>query len=90
MKKTAYCIDCNDFNEFEIATEKSTFTVNGVTIPYMEKQAMCKCCGNEIYVAEINDANVDAREAAYDNAFRRIGKRPLRTATTADALSQTH
>ncbi len=42
--------------------------VKDLKISYDEMFAVCKECGNEIYIPQVNDINVDARIKAYEKA----------------------
>ena len=46
-----------------------TQNVRGVGFSYLGEHAICKTCGNEIYIAELNDVNARAREDAYAKAL---------------------
>lgn len=71
-RSTAYCISCDNDVEYSVSTERVEAVVRDVRISYIELSARCACCGEEIYVAEINDANVRAREDAYREAANLI------------------
>ena len=47
------------------AAAEADSEVNGVKLSYVEALALCKECGNELYVPDINDRNVQSRKAAY-------------------------
>ncbi len=63
--KTAYCFNCDAPQSFETMSSRETATVRGITFSYVEKRAFCSVCREEVYVPEINDENVQAREDAY-------------------------
>ena len=65
----AFCSRCNRQTTFRTCTRFEHQNVRGVGFSYMEDYAICKTCGNEIYVAELNDINARAREDAYAKAF---------------------
>ena len=71
-RKEVFCIECGDYKTFTIKTTREEITVRGVTFSYLEQTAYCSECGEEIYVPEINDINVQAREDAYRKASRLI------------------
>jgi uncharacterized phage-associated protein len=62
---TAYCVECGDKVAYRISTRQDTAVVRGVEFSYVEQLAVCPECGAELYVPEVNDANVQAREDAY-------------------------
>ena len=62
---TAYCVDCGKKVAYRISTRQDTVVVRGVGFSYVEQVAVCPECGAELYVPEVNDANVQTREDAY-------------------------
>lgn len=68
---TAFCIDCGKNVEYDIENIKVSLTVRGVAFSYWEKNAYCKKCGKEVYVAALNDMNADARAKAYERELAR-------------------
>ena len=66
---TAFCSRCNCQTTFRTYTRLEHQNVRGVGFSYMGDHAICKTCGNEIYVAELNDINAMAREDAYAKAL---------------------
>lgn len=46
--------------------------IRGISFSYVEQTAYCSECGEEVYVPEINDLNVIAREDAYRKAAHLI------------------
>ena len=72
MDKKAFCIKCSHKVEYSIASERVEMTVRGVHFSYVEFSAICKECGDEVYVAEINDINHERREEEYRKAARII------------------
>lgn len=64
-RMTAFCITCDGEVEYTVFAERVETVVRGVKISYVEVTAKCPVCGDEIYVPEINDTNVQAREDAY-------------------------
>lgn len=60
-----FCIECGRRTRYETNIGWETITVKGITFTYLRLTARCCVCGNEIYVPEVNDANVKARECAY-------------------------
>lgn len=66
--QTAFCINCGCKNKYMEAAAEADSEVNGVKFSYVEALALCKECGDELYVPDINDRNVQSREAAYRKA----------------------
>lgn len=65
----AFCSRCNCQKPLRTYTRLENQNVRGVGFSYLGKHAICKTCGNEIYVAELNDINARAREDAYAKAL---------------------
>lgn len=61
----AFCINCRKRTRYEMGIGWETVTVKGITFTYLRLTARCSICSNEVYVPEVNDANVAAREHAY-------------------------
>lgn len=86
-----FCENCRDFQEFSIREESITKIIKGKEITYKEKIAFCKECGEEIFVCEIRDQNLEMLDKVYrehENLIQvseiksilekyNIGKRPL-------------
>ena len=77
-RMTAFCIACDEEVEYTVFAERVETVIRGVKISYVEVAAKCPACGEEIYVPEINDANVQAREDAYRKAMRLITSAEVR------------
>ena len=71
-RMTAFCITCDEDVEYTMFAERVETVIRGEKISYVEVAAICPFCGEEIYVPEINDANVQAREDAYRKAMHLI------------------
>ena len=50
------------------AVAEADLEVDDSKFSYVEALALCKECGDELYVPDINDRNVQSREAAYRKA----------------------
>lgn len=66
--QAAFCINCGCKNKYMEAAAEADSEVNGIKFSYVETLALCKECGDELYVPDINDRNVQSREAAYRKA----------------------
>lgn len=64
----AYCICCGGFRRVRIKQKPTKFSTNGLSLAYDERSAYCRCCGNEVYVPEVNDENCAARLRAFSAA----------------------
>ncbi len=69
---TAFCIACDEEVKYTVFAERVETVIRGVKISYVEISAKCPVCGEEIYVPEVNDSNVEAREDAYRKAMHLI------------------
>lgn len=67
------CLECGH-DRFLLFSEPVNLTVHGVEFQYDELVVKCMCCGEEVYIPEINDANVDIRIAAYKRAIGMKGE----------------
>ena len=63
-----YCINCCEPREYEVKTRPAKGKYRKINYEFSEQVAICKTCGAEIYVPELNDANAEAAEAAYKKA----------------------
>jgi len=63
-----YCINCGKKREYRIFDKLIHHVVRDTRFSCLEKQAFCIECGNQIYVPEINDENVEVRLTAYNEA----------------------
>lgn len=70
MIGAAYCIHCDHKVEYCVRSQRISVDIRGIVSTYDELVACCSNCGEEIYVAEINDANAVARKEAYEMAKR--------------------
>ena len=73
-----YCVSCGKNVEYSLFSRIVEITIRGTTFKYSEVFACCKECGEEIYIPEINDSNVTAREEAYRKTARLITISELR------------
>lgn len=64
-KRTNYCIMCRSFCEYDVMSRKDTIDIRGVKVEYDEAYAICRKCGNEVYIPEINDSNIDTISKAF-------------------------
>lgn len=67
MHNTALCEQCRDLVVFETAEQKITTEIKGIKFTYLATVAKCpnSDCHEELYVAELHDANIDKMKAAY-------------------------
>lgn len=67
-----FCVNCGAETEYEVKSRKIEQTVRGITFSYVERTAYCTVCGEETYVAEVNDENAIAAHEAYRKAANLI------------------
>lgn len=60
-----YCINCNRDVPYSVKNQTIEMVAYGVPFHYTEQTAYCYVCREEVYVTEINDANVAAWEKEY-------------------------
>lgn len=72
MNNTVYCINCDEKTAFQVKAQRVKLSVRGIEFGYVEHSAHCSVCGEEVYVPEINDMNVFAREDAFREAAHLI------------------
>lgn len=63
--KTAFCVECGKKKAYTVISRREKITIRGTEFTYVEQTAYCADCKEEVYVPEINDQNVQAREDAY-------------------------
>lgn len=92
-KEQAFCIECRDYRDYEIKEKMMKTKLKDKEYEFLGKEAICKNCGSEIYIAEINDYNLKSLYDEYrkeNNIISQesieeltklynIGKRPLST-----------
>lgn len=66
--KTAYCIACGQKQPYSTWTNLETCEHKGIQFVAPIVHAYCTVCGDDIYVAEVNDENFASREAEYARA----------------------
>ena len=67
-KERAYCIACGQEQPYTTWQNMETCTHKGLQFLVPILHAHCTVCGEEVYVPEINDQNVHARESYYFSA----------------------
>ena len=68
LKSVAFCVGCRDDKAYIIKPQRAENEIRGIRFSYIELVAYCADCGEEIYLPEVNDANVEAQEEAYREA----------------------
>ena len=90
-KGTTFCEECNKIVKFNTCTKTLIKKIHGEECDFLGKTAVCPICGNELYVAEYEDENLELLKNAYRQKNRilsveemqemllryNIGKRPF-------------
>lgn len=66
-----FCVRCGHNIVFKLKDEDIELEHRAIRFSVKEVVAICSECGKEVYVPEINDANVAAREIAYRQVIER-------------------
>lgn len=65
---TSFCLNCGCKKAFKKVAARVETEVRGLRFGFVEMNAVCLTCGEELYVPELNDENVQVREDAYRKA----------------------
>ncbi|MPN06046.1 hypothetical protein SDC9_153300 [bioreactor metagenome] len=66
----AYCAECDTDREFEVLEQVVESTIGQFTFKYLAQIPYCKSCGNEVYIAEMNDHNLKLATDQYRKLSR--------------------
>lgn len=77
--ETAFCEICGQNVPYSISEAEEDITVRGIAFSCKTKFAVCDKCGSFVYIPEINDENVDARNKAWQEAYARSIPHDFRT-----------
>lgn len=89
--KNAFCEECRSFTAYKVEERETTRKLKDTNVKFIEKIAICPVCGCEVYVDELNDANLGELYSRYRQQnniislekvkqipeMYNIGKRPL-------------
>lgn len=89
--KSVFCEKCREYTTFKVKEQETVHKLKDTNVEFVEKVATCSSCGCEVYVDELNDANLEniyARYRKINNIISlekikqipemyNIGKRPL-------------
>jgi len=73
-----FCVQCGKEQEYIVDSRPDTVDIRGITVQYNELFAVCRECGEELYVPEISDANITSIETAYRQAANLISVEEIR------------
>lgn len=65
MDHSAFCKNCCEIMPFSIEQETVYDATKDVKFAYTKKTCLCKKCGNEVYIFDIANENIEAYFAAY-------------------------
>ena len=84
-----YCINCMEKVDYKTETVAVDMDIDGVCYRFEEEHAFCEKCGEEIYVPEINDANVARNNKAYAKRVHRCAcDSPLRSPSRSSSQTR--
>ncbi len=63
--KLSYCYNCDKNTLFYVEPRDVSITIKGVGITYQSQVAYCGECKNEVYIAELDDANIKLANKIY-------------------------
>lgn len=66
MKPKVLCEYDREFVSFRIIEENTIVEYFGEEVHYNQQRAICNKCGNEIYVASVNDENLERIAKEYE------------------------
>ena len=66
-----FCCRCQKKVPAKQRSEFRTITRKGVTFEYLHYYAYCPHCGENIYISELNDLNVENKNKSYQMAKER-------------------
>ena len=64
-KETTFCEECNRIVRFNSNTRTLRKKIHGTVCEFIGKIAICPICGNELYVAEYEDSNLEQLKNTY-------------------------
>ena len=70
--KATFCTHCGCDVSYSLDSTRESVMVRGLEFSYVEMHAYCNECGNQVYVPDVNDENVRAREEGYRKAAKLI------------------
>lgn len=73
-----FCTHCGKDQEYIVDSRPDTIEIRGTIVCYSELYAVCRECGEELYVPEISDANIASIEVAYRQAAHLISIEEIR------------
>lgn len=68
MHNPALCEVCRELNQIKITEQKIFSEIKGIKFSYLATIPTCSKCGEEVYVPEQHDANIEKMKKAYEIA----------------------
>ncbi|MGN0994037.1 MAG: type II toxin-antitoxin system antitoxin SocA domain-containing protein [Butyricicoccus sp.] len=69
---TTFCLHCGCYQPYKKVTARAENEIRNIRFSFVETLAFCSECGEEVYVPEVNDENVQSREDSYRKAANLI------------------
>lgn len=83
-----YCPTCNSTEELAIINKKETYPVKGEKITIDVRVAVCKACGTEVFVGEIEFENLENAYRIYRDRHGIVPAEEIRSLRKKTGLSQ--
>jgi len=83
-----YCVNCQEEKEYHIDPRIEVFKVRGEKINVESQVAICNTCGEEIFVNELDDANLARAYDAYREMHGMLSPSEIRQIRIGYGLSQ--
>jgi len=77
--KLSYCYNCDKNVPFHIETKEVSTVIKNVSITYQSQVAYCDECKNQIYIAELDDANIGLANKLYRDKAGLISVEEIQT-----------
>lgn len=65
LRPEVYCVRCGVKVPYKIESSMKETSVHEVFFKFLETRALCRICGEQVYVPAVNDKNVYERHKAY-------------------------
>ena len=75
---TRFCENCGCKTGYDVFCEPFERVIRGVAFSYEDENAVCRECGEPVFVPEVHDANIDRIDAAYRKAAGLITAEEIR------------
>lgn len=65
LRPEVYCAKCGVKVPYKLESSMEETSVQEVSFKFLETRALCRICGERVYVPAVNDKNVYERHKAY-------------------------